>query len=383
MSKTPKLRFKEFSGDWESKKVASVFDRVSNKVDVIEDEYYEQIGIRSHGKGIFYKEPVSGKELGSKRVFWVEPNVFIVNIVFAWEQAVARTTKNEVGMIASHRFPMYKPKEHILDLNYITQLFKTPRGKFLLGLASPGGAGRNKTLGQKEFDDLEIVLPSYEEQKKISTLISLIDKKIIKQSDKVDALKEYKKGMMKKIFSRELRFKDDEGRDYPEWKDKKFEDVIKFEIKSKYPASFKKSNGDFRFVLSNTSDEKWYCDEYILDGESIIINDGGEAHFKYMSGKHAYSDHCIAVSTKECTQYIYYYLDFNKSTIDKIGFVGSGIRNIDRQYLKKFKVSLPTIEEQEKIANVLSMINSKIEKDQEKLDSLNKYKKGLLQQMFV
>lgn len=102
-----------------------------------------------------------------------------------------------------------------------------------------------------------------------------------------------------------------------------------------------------------------------------------------MSGKYAYSDHCIAVSTKECTRYLYYYLDFYKGIIDKIGFVGSGIRNIDRQYLKKFNVSLPTLREQEKIANLLASIDSKIEKEQEKLDSLNEYKKGLLQQMFV
>ena len=383
MNKTPKLRFKEFNGDWESKKVASVLDRVSNKVDVIENEYYQQIGIRSHGKGIFYKEAVSGKELGNKRVFWIEPDVFMVNIVFAWEQAVAKTTQNEVGMIASHRFPMYKPKENILDLDYITQLFKTPRGKFLLGLASPGGAGRNKTLGQKEFDDLEIVIPSYKEQKKISSIFSLIDYKILLQYKKVDELKEYKKGIMQKIFNKELRFKNDEKIDYPDWEDKVLGDIIVFEAKSKYPASFKKTEGPFKFALSSTSSEKWYCDEYILDKETIIINDGGEAYFRYMSGKYAYSDHCIAVSTKECTQYLYYYLDFNKDIIDKIGFVGSGIRNIDRQYLKKFKVSLPSLYEQEKIAELLASIDSKIEKEQIKLALLNEYKKGLLQQMLV
>lgn len=229
MKKTPKLRFKEFSGDWESRKVASLFDRVSNKVEVIEDEYYEQIGIRSHGKGIFYKEAVSGKELGNKRVFWVEPDVFVVNIVFAWEQAIAKTTQNEVGMIASHRFPMYKPKKNILDLDYITQVFKTPRGKFLLGLASPGGAGRNKTLGQKEFDDLEIVLPSYKEQKKISSLFYLIDHKISLEGEKIDKLKEYKKGLMQKIFSKEIRFKSEDNGHYPDWKDKKLGDIIVFE----------------------------------------------------------------------------------------------------------------------------------------------------------
>jgi type I restriction enzyme S subunit len=146
MKKTPKLRFPEFSGEWEEKKSSNIFDKVRNSVNVEESESYKQIGIRSHGKGIFYKDKVTGKELGNKRVFWVEPNVFIVNIVFAWERAVTRTTENEIGMIASHRFPMYKAKEGILDLDYITYFFKTNKGKALLELASPGGAGRIKTL---------------------------------------------------------------------------------------------------------------------------------------------------------------------------------------------------------------------------------------------
>ena len=54
---------------------------------------------RSHGKGIFYKEPVTGAALGNKSVFWIEPDCFIVNIVFAWEQAIGKTTQSEVGMI--------------------------------------------------------------------------------------------------------------------------------------------------------------------------------------------------------------------------------------------------------------------------------------------
>ncbi|WP_019488072.1 hypothetical protein [Kamptonema formosum] len=65
---------------------------------------YKQIGIRSHGKGIFHKEAVTGRELGNKRVYWVHPNAFVVNIVFAWEQAVALTSSDENGFIASHRF---------------------------------------------------------------------------------------------------------------------------------------------------------------------------------------------------------------------------------------------------------------------------------------
>lgn len=160
---------------WEQRKCKDIFDRVSKAVDVEAGEVYREIGIRSHGKGLFYKDEITGEGLGNKRVFWVEPNSFILNIVFAWERAVTKTTEKELGMIASHRFPMYKPKENVADLDYITKFFITHKGKYILEMASPGGAGRNKTLGQKEFENSTICLPSYEEQKKIGRYLEVFD----------------------------------------------------------------------------------------------------------------------------------------------------------------------------------------------------------------
>ncbi len=139
--------------DWEQRKCKDIFDRVSKAVDVEEEagEVYREIGIRSHGKGLFYKDEITGEGLGNKRVFWVEPNSFILNIVFAWERAVTKTTEKELGMIASHRFPMYKPKENVADLDYITKFFITHKGKYILEMASPGGAGEIKRWGKKSL----------------------------------------------------------------------------------------------------------------------------------------------------------------------------------------------------------------------------------------
>lgn len=147
----PKLRFPEFKDIWNNHKIEDMFDRVGTPVDLDDTLTYREIGIRSHGKGIFHKDETTASEIGNKRIFWVKPDCFVVNIVFAWERAVAKTTEAENGMIASHRFPMYKPKKDVVDLDYITEYFITKRGQNVLILASPGGAGRNKTLGQKEF----------------------------------------------------------------------------------------------------------------------------------------------------------------------------------------------------------------------------------------
>lgn len=180
---------------------------IKNSVIPEKSALYKQIGIRSHAKGIFYKEEVSGLSLGNKSVFKIEPDCFIVNIVFAWEHAIAKTTVNEVGMIASHRFPMYKPIKGELNLDYLLHFFKSKKGKDLLGLASPGGAGRNKTLGQSEFLKLQIPVPNIEEQIKIATCLDMVDEEIVLYQKKLAELQLQKKGLMQQLLTGKVRVK--------------------------------------------------------------------------------------------------------------------------------------------------------------------------------
>jgi type I restriction enzyme, S subunit len=147
--------------------LGEILRSVRRPVDVKPDVMYREIGIRSHGKGLFHKEPVSGLELGSKRVFWVEPGAFVLNIVFAWEGAVAVLGEAEGGMIGSHRFPMFRPDQARLNSYFLLSYFKTPEGLDLLGRVSPGGAGRNRTLSQSTFLQQSIPLPPVAEQRRL------------------------------------------------------------------------------------------------------------------------------------------------------------------------------------------------------------------------
>ena len=187
--------------------LSKLLDRVKNSFTPDPKKYYKQIGIRSHTKGIFYKEEVSGLSLGNKSVFHIEPNCFILNIVFAWEHAIAKTTLNEVGMIASHRFPMFKPVPEKLDLDYLLHFFKSQKGKDLLGLASPGGAGRNKTLGQSDFLKLKIPVPNIKEQKIIAEVLDKADEEILLYREKITNLQLQKKGLMQQLLTGKVRVK--------------------------------------------------------------------------------------------------------------------------------------------------------------------------------
>lgn len=199
----PRIRIAEYrgTGAWQKRKLSSLLTKSVNPVVVDSAATYREIGIRSHGKGIFHKAPVSGQSLGEKRVFWVAVDALILNIVFAWEQALAVASAAEVGMIASHRFPMFKAKPGKADVRFMKYFFLTKKGKELLGIASPGGAGRNKTLGKKDFDSLEFLSPSNaEEQRGIADLLTSIDEIIASQIQRLDTLKTHQKGLMQQLF---------------------------------------------------------------------------------------------------------------------------------------------------------------------------------------
>lgn len=180
--------------------------RVERPVNVVQDKHYTQIGIRSHGKGVFHKEAVTGEELGNKAVYWVEPDCFVLNIVFAWEQAVGKTTSSEAGMIASHRFPMYRPKDNLVDIDYLISFFMTKKGKDILEAASPGGAGRNRTLGQTHFMNSVITLPPIAEQRKIAEILSTQDRIIELKTKLLEEKKRLKKYLCQVLLSGKRRF---------------------------------------------------------------------------------------------------------------------------------------------------------------------------------
>ncbi|WP_437727576.1 restriction endonuclease subunit S [Sorangium sp. So ce861] len=201
--------------------LGEVLERRSEVVNVAADGTYREIGIRSHGKGIFHKEPVAGADLGDKRVFWLQPDCLVFNIVFAWEGAVAVTSVREREMIASHRFPMFRPTQQPLaDVQFLRRFFQTELGLRLLGEASPGGAGRNRTLNQRMLAELPLPIPPLGEQRRIAAILSSVDDAIEATQAVIDQLQVVKKAMMTELLMRGLpgrhvRFKKTEFGEVP------------------------------------------------------------------------------------------------------------------------------------------------------------------------
>jgi type I restriction enzyme S subunit len=194
----------EVPESWEVVEVGSVFERVRQPVAIEPNAYYREIGIRSHAKGIFHKEPVSGKDLGSKSVFWVVPNALVLNIVFAWERAVATTSSREEGMVCSHRFPMYLP-EPSMNAEFATFFSQSLIGNRLLRGISPGGAGRNKTLNQSKFLRLPCPKPPAPEQREIAEIHATLVARQNKDNETLSRLLSVKQALMSVLLTGELR----------------------------------------------------------------------------------------------------------------------------------------------------------------------------------
>lgn len=177
---TASIVFPRLPIGWELRKLRRLIRQVKRPIEVKPDEEYREIGIRSWGRGIFHKEAMKGALLEEKSVFGIEPGDFVLNIVFAWEGAVAIATEHERGMIGSHRFPTFR-SSHDVNLDYLLMVLQTEQGRTLLEVNSPGAAGRNKTIRLSQLLEEEIPLPPLAEQ-------SLIVERFRSDSARLDSL---------------------------------------------------------------------------------------------------------------------------------------------------------------------------------------------------
>lgn len=384
--------------DWDMYILGDCLCRVERPVEINPNELYTQIGIRSHGKGIFYKEPVTGAALGNKSVFWIEPDCFIVNIVFAWEQAIGKTTQSEVGMIGSHRFSMYRPVNDRVDVDYLISYFLTKRGTDILEAASPGGAGRNKTLGQERFLKSKIILPPIEEQRKIAAILATQDKVIELKEKRLAEKQKQKKYLMQQLLTGKKRLPG-------------FSEEWKIKPLNKLTEKQKKKNSGFQYhlVLSNSAQhgivsqdqefDKEIANEERIDGYYIVlpgafvynprisvtapcgpinVNETGETGI--MSPLYT----VFTISSPQISQdFLKYY--FQSSCWYKYvkGVANYGARH-DRISISDgdffdMPIPLPTKEEQSYIAKVLSASNREIELLQQDIEQEKQKKKALMQ----
>lgn len=195
---TPKIRFSEFSGAWGVHKLGDLVTRYDHRVPTPNDGY-TRLGVRSFARGTFLEKVPADQAIGETELREVGANNLIVNIVFAWEQAIAITSEPDTVALVSHRFPQFSFNEGQCPAFYRYALLD-PRFKHHLWLASPSGAGRNKTLRIDEMLDYEILVPDESEQRAIARFFKNLDQSIEARRCECDALVHAKSALLRKMF---------------------------------------------------------------------------------------------------------------------------------------------------------------------------------------
>ena len=195
---SPEVRFTGSTREW---KLLSLRDIVTPYTDYLPTptDGYTRLGIRSHMKGTFYDYVAPSKKLGEKRLQRVKRDNLIVNIVFAWEHAVAVTTEEDEGKLVSHRFPQFSFNEGMHPM-FFQYALSDPRFRHHLFLASPSGAGRNKTLRIDEMMDYKLRVPEYEEQKKIAGCLETVDQLIELYKMELEKIRNVKSACLQGMF---------------------------------------------------------------------------------------------------------------------------------------------------------------------------------------
>lgn len=197
------LAYREQMFDAPKVPMRNIAPLVRRPVTVALDGSYPELGVRSFGKGTFHKSPISGTDVRTKKLFWIEPGDLVFQIVFAWEGAVAIAQDADRGRCGSHRFLTCVCDKGRVLADWLLFYFLTPRGLSELGEASPGGAGRNRTLGLEKLASIHVPVPPLEHQHMIASAMAAKRKHLSEHRFSGDA-DSLRRAILAKAFRGEL-----------------------------------------------------------------------------------------------------------------------------------------------------------------------------------
>lgn len=174
------------------------------KVEIDVNAEYPELGVRCFGNGTFHKPVLDGMQVGTKKLYQMVPGDLVFSNVFAWEGAIAVVKKEDEGRVASHRFITCLPESGVVTADFLCFYFLTTEGLEKIQAASPGGAGRNRTLGLKKLEKIEVPVPGYNKQIWFNQLQSYVEKIKQAQAENETELEALMPSILDKAFKGEL-----------------------------------------------------------------------------------------------------------------------------------------------------------------------------------
>ena len=403
----PKLRFKGYNDEWKKIKLGEHLNicrgaspRPIEKYITVENNgvNWIKIGDISPNENVIKctKEKITIE--GAKHSRYVRKG----DLILSNSMSFGRPYILEIDGCIHDGWLLIQDLEKLFDKKYLCYLLDSDTVKQQYRKYAAGGVVIN--LNSELVRSVKVYMPNFHEQEKIASFLTLIDKKIEKQKELVELLKKYKRGLLSAIFSQKLRFKDDNGNDYPTWEEKALGEVTG-NISYGLNAASKDYDGENKYIRITDIDETTgkfnnldivSPDCVLSDDYKLKINDllfartGASTGKTYLynenDGKMYFAGFLIKFSIKEeyYSNFIFYITQTSKyKKWVSIMSTRSGQPGINAKEYSKYKFSCPVYNEQVKISNIISKIDNIIEKANILLDFYNDYKKGLLQKMFI
>jgi type I restriction enzyme S subunit len=418
LNNIPVLRFPEFKGDWELKKFGDVanfkvtnsFSRDNLNYDngIIKNIHYGDIHTKFQTLFDITKEtvPFINEEISINRIsedFYCQEG----DIIFADAsedlndvgKSVEIVNLNNEKLLSGLHTLLARPIEKTFKIGFNGYLFKSNTVRIQIQKESQGSKVLSINVGR--ISGIEISFPNIPEQTKIANFLTSVDEKLQVLKQKKTLLEQYKKGVMQKIFSQQIRFKDENGDDFEDWEEKTLGEIANKIGDGLHGTPVYSVTSDIYFINGNNltngkieisentkkvdyniftkNDKKLNSNTILISLNGTIGNISRYNNEKVMLGKSV-----GYFNFKENVDFYYHVL---KTETTQNFFVsaltGSTIKNLSLKTLRETKIPLPCLEEQTKIANFLSIVDDKINHCQEQIANTEVWKKGLLQRLFI
>ncbi len=410
----PELRFKEFEREWEEKIMRDIC-KINQGLQIpISERFYEK-----KDDNYFYITNEFLRKDSAKSYFIKNPSESVICYV----DDILMTRTGNTGQVVTNVHGAFH--NNFFKIKYDNTCDKWFLYYFLTSYKTQGtilklaGTSTIPDLNHGDFYKIAINIPTLPEQQKIASFLSTVDEKIQQLSRKRELLEQYKKGVMQQLFSGKLRFKDENGKDYADWEEKTFGDIFSFyttnslsrenlnyddgevknihygDIHTKFKTLFDINNELVPFINSDFNVSKIKNECYCQEGD-LVIADASEDYADI--GK---SIEIINIQNEKIVAGLHTFLARPNKTKMYVGFSGyivrsdtfrkqimtiaqgSKVLSISTGRLAMIKMKIPCVQEQQKIADFLSSIDTKIVSTNQQINQMQNFKKGLLQQMFV
>lgn len=408
-SKKPAIRFPEFKDEWEHKCLNELLTEAKKRNENLKYGKDEVLSV-SGELGIVNQiehlgRSYAGVSVHNYHVVEVGDIVYTKSPLKANPFGIIKLNKGKAGIVST-LYAVYKVNTQNGYGPFIDYYFSLDANtnRYLRPLVKKGAKNDMKINNAYVLHD-KIYAPAIPEQKRIASFFTVLDKKIKELNQKKTLLEQYKKGVMQKIFSHELRFKDDDGKEFEEWKETTIGKITNV-YAGATPSTLKNEywGGDIRWMNSgelnlkkvheveNRITEKGLrsSSTKILPKHSVLIGLAGQGKTRgtvAMNMVELCTNQSIAAILPKPetfnSEFLYHNLDMRYLELRSLSKGDGGRGGLNLQIIKAVNVLLPTIKEQTKIANFLSSIDEKIKQVEKQITETEQWKKGLLQKMFV